>query len=75
AEIFDIAADEHLDVGLRLSARDPERAAQSLAAAVTDTARVRAWGQDARTLAVRRFSAARMAARYLELYSDLERRP
>lgn len=75
AEIFELADREQLEVGVRLSPRDPERAAQTLAAAITDSARLRRWGQAARLLAERRFSAARMAARYLELYAALERAP
>ncbi|HWB80650.1 MAG TPA: glycosyltransferase [Nannocystaceae bacterium] len=75
AEIFGIADAERLEVGMRLSPRDPERAAQTLVTAVTDPARLRKWGADARTLAERRFSAARMAAQYLELYAALERAP
>jgi hypothetical protein len=75
AEIFQLAAREHLDIGLELPPRDPERAAQSLAAAITDPARLRKWGADARELAVRCFGAERMAAQYLELYAALERTP
>jgi glycosyltransferase involved in cell wall biosynthesis len=75
AEIFELAGHEQLEVGMRLSASDPERAAQTLVAAVTDSARLRRWGAAARTLAERRFSDTRMAARYLELYSALERVP
>jgi hypothetical protein len=71
-EIFDVADAESQAVGLRLPT-DPDAAALAIVAAVVDPGRLRAWGTAARTLAVRRFSDSAMAARYVELYTQLER--
>lgn len=72
AEIFDVADAAKLDVGVRLSAAAP---ADALAPALCDPLRLTAWGTNARTLAERHFTAAIMAARYVELYTELESRP
>ncbi len=72
SEIFDVADAEGLAVGLRLP-RDPDQAAMAIAAAAIDGGRVRAWGAAARSLVERRFSAAGMAARHVQLYAELER--
>lgn len=72
AEIFDVAGAEGLEVGARLS-RDPAAAALEIATAAIDPGRLRRWGTAARTLVTRRFSDAGMAARYVELYAELER--
>ena len=73
-EIFDVADAEHLDVGLRLPV-DPDAAALAVVSAVVDPGRLRAWGTAARQLALQRFSDTAMAARYVELYAQLERLP
>ncbi len=72
SEIFDVAAAEGLDIGLRLP-RDPQAAALQIAAAAVDRVRLCAWGTAARTLVQRRFSDCGMAADYVALYAELER--
>jgi glycosyltransferase involved in cell wall biosynthesis len=71
AEIFDVAASARLEVGVRLPATSP---ADALAPVLCDPLRLRAWGTAARALAERHFTAATMAARYVELYTELELR-
>jgi hypothetical protein len=73
-EIFDVADDERLDVGLRLPV-DADAAALAVVSAALDADRLRAWGSAARRLALQRFSDSAMAARYVELYAQLERLP
>lgn len=71
SEIFDVADAEGLEVGVRLP-REPPAAALAIAAAAIDPARLSAWGAASRDLVERRFSAAGMAAHYVDLYVQLE---
>jgi len=76
AEIFAVAREEGLRIGLELApgepgADDPHAHALALGAALVDRAALLGFGADARRLVERRFSTDGMARAYAQLYATL----